>query len=139
MSCKYSSIYCISTAQIRWNTKWLFNSNTGIFNRSWVETNKLFLEKNELTLLFKERIFLLFVIQLRVKTLHRQVKKRISGIFQPKIIKYPNSNKDSSANSDHVALEPDFLNHVKNTKVHTSYPYHSGNQKNCTKSKILKT
>ena len=34
MSCKNSSIDCISIAQIRWNTKRLFNLNTGIFSRS---------------------------------------------------------------------------------------------------------
>ena len=31
MSSKNSSFDCISTAQIRWNTKRIFNSNTGIF------------------------------------------------------------------------------------------------------------
>ena len=41
MGCKNSSFDCISIAQVRWNTKRLFNSNTGIFSRSWVEKNKL--------------------------------------------------------------------------------------------------
>ena len=31
------SIGCISSTQVQWKTKQLFNSNTGIFSRSWVE------------------------------------------------------------------------------------------------------
>ena len=31
------SVDCVSKAQVWWNTKQLFNSNTGIFIRSWVE------------------------------------------------------------------------------------------------------
>ena len=34
ISCKNSSIDCISTAQVQWNKKQLFNSITGIFSRS---------------------------------------------------------------------------------------------------------
>ena len=40
MSCKSSIIDCISTAQVRWNTKRLFNSNAGIFSRNWDEEKK---------------------------------------------------------------------------------------------------
>ena len=40
LSPKNSSIVCISTAQVRRNTKRLFNSNTGIFSCSWVEKKK---------------------------------------------------------------------------------------------------
>ena len=40
MSCKNSTIDYISPAQVRWNTKRLINSNTGIFSRSWVEKKK---------------------------------------------------------------------------------------------------
>ena len=39
MSSKNSNIDCICTAQVRWKIKWLFNSNSGIFSRSWVESN----------------------------------------------------------------------------------------------------
>ena len=54
MSCKNSSVDCISTAQIRWNTIPLFSSNSGIFKKIWVEKNKLQPEKIELTHLFWE-------------------------------------------------------------------------------------
>ena len=40
MRCKNSSTDCISAAQIRWNSKRLFSSDTGIFSRSWVEKKK---------------------------------------------------------------------------------------------------
>ena len=46
---KNSNIDC---AQVRWNTKQLFNSNIGIFTRKLVEKNKLLLERIELTHLF---------------------------------------------------------------------------------------
>ena len=52
MSCKNSSIVCIATAIVRWNTKRLFNSSTDIFSRKWVENNKLLVEKIELTHIF---------------------------------------------------------------------------------------
>ena len=48
MSYKSSTIDCIFTTQVQWNTKRLFNSNTRIFSRSWVEKNDFLLEKIEL-------------------------------------------------------------------------------------------
>ena len=36
-SVKNSTNDCSPTAQVRCNTKWLFNSYTGVFRRSWVE------------------------------------------------------------------------------------------------------
>ena len=46
-SCKNWSISCISTVQVLWNTKLLFNSNTNIFSWIWVrkKKKKLLLEK----------------------------------------------------------------------------------------------
>ena len=52
MSCKNSIVDCIPTAQVRRNTKRLFNLNIGIFNKSWVEKNYFLFEKIELTHLF---------------------------------------------------------------------------------------
>ena len=61
MSCKNSSIYCISSAKDRWNTKRLFNSNTGIFNRGWVE-------KKKKTLAWKDKINSFILREWNLKT-----------------------------------------------------------------------
>ena len=52
MSCKHMTIDSMSIVKVRWNTKRLFNSNSGNFSRGWVEKNKLLIEKIEFTHLF---------------------------------------------------------------------------------------
>ena len=66
MSRKNWNIDCISIAQVRWNTKRLFNSDTdvGVFSRKWIKRKKKSpAREGELTYVISDSKFFISAIE----------------------------------------------------------------------------